>query len=272
MSYYTILGASGFVGSQLVKILNSSGVDCYVPARGDNELFKRDLGRVFYCIGLTADFRQRPLETVDAHVCILNRLLREASFDRLIYFSSTRVYAGLSGKVNEDTQLVVNPNTPADLYNISKLMGESVCLQSGRDTVIARLSNVVGSDFTSDNFIFALIREACDGKLIRLRSAVESVKDFILLKDAVQALVALGECHHPKPIYNIASGRNLSNAQICEVIAGIEHCKWEVVTGAPLLSFPDIDISRARQDLGLMPSDVLGSLEDLVCQYRERKV
>jgi nucleoside-diphosphate-sugar epimerase len=173
--------------------------------------------------------------------------------------------------VNEGVRLVVNPNDPLDLYNISKLMAESACLQSGRNTVVARLSNVVGPDFSSDNFIFSLIREAYDSKLIRLQSAAESKKDFILLKDAVQAIVVLGEHYNPKPIYNIASGRNLSSAQICEVIAGVEHCRWEVATGAPLLSFPDIDISRARQDLGLMPGNVLDSLEDLVCQYREKK-
>lgn len=267
---YTVLGANGFIGKHVAEALRRRGYTPFCPGR-EEDPSRRDLGIVFYCIGLTADFRQRPLETVDAHVCILSRLLREASLDRLIYLSSTRVYAGLNGPMNEDAQLSVNPNDPSDLYNISKLMGESACLHSGRNTAIARLSNVVGSDFSSDNFIFALIREACDGKFIRLQSAAESTKDFILLKDAVQAIVALGEHPHPKPIYNIASGRNLSSAQICEVIAGVEHCRWEAEAGAPLLSFPDIDISRARKDLGLKPGNVLDSLKGLVCQYRKKK-
>lgn len=266
----TVLGANGFIGQHVAEVLRRRGHAPFCPGREEGQL-RGNLGVIFYCIGLTADFRQRPLETVDAHVCILNRLLREASFDRLVYLSSTRVYAGLKGPVNEDARLTVNPNDLSDLYNISKLMGESACLQSGRNTAIARLSNVVGPDFSSDNFIFSLIREARENKLIRLQSAAESVKDFILLEDAVRAIIALGEHTDPRPIYNIASGRALSNEQLCEAIAGIENCKWEVAPKAALLSFPDIDISRARMDLGLMPGDVLDSLEDLICLYKKKK-
>ncbi len=268
--HYTVLGSNGFIGRHVAEALRRRGHIPFCPAKGEN-ISNRDLGLAFYCIGLTADFRQKPLEAVEAHVCVLNRVLREASFDRLIYLSSTRVYAGLRGPVNEDVVLTVNPNDPSDLYNISKLMGESACLNSGRSTAIARLSNVVGLDFLSDNFISVLIREAYDNKLIQLHSAAESAKDFILLEDAVQAIVVLGERAGSKPIYNIASGRKLTGEEICKAIAGVANCSWEVVPGAPLLSFPDIDISRARTDLGLEPGDVLGALGELVRLYREEK-
>lgn len=268
---YTVLGAQGFIGKQVAAVLHQRGHTPFCPHRNE-DLTSRSLGTVFYCIGLTADFRERPLDTVDAHVCILNRLLRDASFDRLIYLSSTRVYSGLHGIVSEDSSLVVNPNDFSDLYNLSKLMGESACLHSGQDVVVARLSNVVGLDFSSDNFLFDLIRDGCDDKLIHLRSAAESAKDYILVGDAVHAIVAIAEQPHPKLVYNVASGRNLSNAQVCEAIAGVEGCRWEVAASAPLLDFPIIDVSRAQQDLGLLPADVLDVLGDLVCQYRARKV
>lgn len=267
---YTVLGSNGFIGKHVAEALRRRGYAPFCPAR-EEDTSSRELGIVFYCIGLTADFRQRPLETVDAHVCVLNSLLRNAKFDKLMYLSSTRVYAGLKGPVNEEAILAVNPNDPSNLYNISKLMGESACLHSGRNTAVARLSNVIGPDFSSDNFISAIIREACDTKFIRLQSAAESAKDFILLKDAIQAIVALGAYPDPRPVYNIASGRSLSNRQICEAISGIEGCRWEAATGASLLSFPEIDISRARKDLGLVPGNVLESLKGLVCQYRENK-
>ena len=267
----TVLGARGFIGRQVAAVLHTQGFSPYCPDKVE-DIGGRSLGIVFYCIGLTADFRERPLDAVEAHVCLLNRLLREANFDRLIYLSSTRVYAGLCGLVSEDADLIVNPNDISDLYNLSKLMGESACLHSGRDAVAARLSNVVGTDFDSGNFLFDLIREACDCGVIRLRSAAESVKDYILVSDAVNALVALSMHPHPKPIYNVASGRNLSNTDICEAIAEAADCRWEVLDGAPLLEFPRIDISRSRQELGLIPVDVLGQLENLVYQYRTRKV
>ena len=36
--------------------------DVYAPAKGDPELLERDLGTVFYCAGLTADYDRRPFD------------------------------------------------------------------------------------------------------------------------------------------------------------------------------------------------------------------
>lgn len=268
---FTVLGASGFIGRNLVEYLRNEGNDVWTPSRTNSNILGQPLGTVFYCIGLTADFRQRPLDTVEAHVCVLNRLLRKASFERMIYLSSTRVYAGMRGSVNEDVSLNVNPNEFSDLYNLSKLMGESACLHSGHDVVVARLSNVVGFDLSSDNFIFDLIREACDSGAIALRTAAESVKDYVLVSDVVSSLIALAEHPNPKRIYNVASGRNLSNADVCEIIAKAEGCHWDVSANAPLLKFPHIDISLAQRELGLDPADVLSALKDLIIEYRLKK-
>ena len=141
---YTILGGRGFIGTRLATHLRSLGHEVWVPERDDPAMFSAPLGRVFYCIGLTADFRQRLLDTVDAHVCLLNRVLRSGNFDSLLYLSSTRVYAG-AGSTHEGANLVVSPLLPGDLYNLSKLMGESVCLASGGPAKVVRLSNVYGA-------------------------------------------------------------------------------------------------------------------------------
>lgn len=268
---FTVLGAQGFIGKHLAEELSRRGHAPFCPKR-DEDLSGRKLGVVFYCIGLTADFRERPIDTVDAHVCVLTRLLRETEFDRLIYLSSTRVYRGLKGMATEDSELLINPNEFSDLYNLSKLMGEAACLAIGRNALVARLSNVFGPDFSSGNFLFDLIREACGEGVIRLRTAPESAKDYILVGDVVNALIALGEHPAPRFIYNVASGINLSNARICDGITReIGGSRWEVSPGAPLVTFPQIDISRSRQDLNLAPSDILIGLGDLIRLYRERK-
>jgi nucleoside-diphosphate-sugar epimerase len=268
---FTVLGAGGFIGRNLVGYLRNDGHEVWTPSRDNLEVLSEPLGTVFYCIGLTADFRKRPLDTVEAHVCVLNRLLQKANFDRMIYLSSTRVYLGLNGLVSEDVSLKANPHEFSDLYNLSKLMGESICLHSGQDVVVARLSNVVGLNFESENFIFDLIREACDKGVIQLRSAAESVKDYVLVTDVIRSLHALANHKNPKRIYNVASGRNLSNGQICDLIAKAEDCRWEVLAETPIQAFPHIDISLARQELGLDPIDVLDVLSELIREYRLKK-
>ena len=78
--HYTVLGSSGFIGKHVAEALRCRGYAPFCPGR-EEDTSRRDLGTVFYCIGLTADFRQRPLETVDAHVCMLNSLLCRATFE-----------------------------------------------------------------------------------------------------------------------------------------------------------------------------------------------
>src|SRR5437868_14664917 len=87
----TVLGASGFIGSHIVRELEQRGEKYYAPAKVET-IWDKDLGNIIYCIGLTADFRTRPFDTVEAHVCKLNELLKRGRFDSLLYLSSTRVY------------------------------------------------------------------------------------------------------------------------------------------------------------------------------------
>src|ERR1700686_1955024 len=91
MSLITVLGGSGFIGSHLVQKIRQLGMDCYRPER-DDELAGKKLGDVIYCIGLTADFRRKAFQTVDAHVCKLRDVLERCDFDSLSYLSSTRLY------------------------------------------------------------------------------------------------------------------------------------------------------------------------------------
>src|SRR5688572_20741048 len=119
----TVLGASGFIGGHLVTKLRESGCDVFTPER-EADLSGKRLGHVVYCIGLTADFRSRPLDTVTAHVCRLVEVMRDCDFESLLYLSSTRLYKGDSKIAQEDDPFQVAPLDPDDLYNVSKLMGE----------------------------------------------------------------------------------------------------------------------------------------------------
>ncbi|MES2850099.1 MAG: hypothetical protein V4685_13660, partial [Bacteroidota bacterium] len=87
----TVLGASGFIGSSIMKKLKEQNTQYFAPERNE-VITNRDLGDVIYCIGLTADFRTKPFETVDAHVCKLKQVLNECTFNSLTYLSSSRVY------------------------------------------------------------------------------------------------------------------------------------------------------------------------------------
>jgi len=261
---FTVLGASGFIGSALVSYLEQEGHEVLTPERGASPDLWGDLGHLVYCIGLTADFRTRPFDTLRAHVCVLAEWLEKGAFRSFLYLSSTRVYQGLE-RGWEGARLRVDPENPSDLYNISKLAGEGLCLDCGRPgTRVARLANVVGEDWDSSNFLTDLLKEARKGK-ITLLSHPDSAKDYILLDDVVPLLARIAQ-EGKRRIYNVASGRNLSHRTLIRALQALTGCEVSLDTRAPLQSFPPIDVHRIRDEFGFRPDDVLGRLPVLLAR------
>lgn len=240
--------------------LQSEGHKVYTPSRGDDDIYRRNLGHVIYAIGLTADFRQRPYDTVKAHVSMISELLQQGDFKSLLYLSSTRVYARAKD-ANEEDALTVLPQDASDLYNLSKLMGESLCLQDNRNGVrVARLSNVVGGDDAeSENFVPSLMREALRGRIV-LQTNPNSAKDYIHVDDVVELLprIAIGGCER---LYNVASGVQTTHAQWVTQIMSKYACAVEVAPAAATVSFVPIDISRIKIEFNFQPRPVLSILD-----------
>lgn len=266
---FTILGASGYIGSHLAAHLRKMGSKMFAPDRDDPSIFKKQLGHVINCVGLTSDFREKPYDTVRAHVCYLLNFLENATFQSLLYLSSTRIYAGKK-TAREDTDLVSNPENPDQIYNLSKIMGESICFSTSRPTVrVARLSNVYGYDFTSNNFLCSILKDAVEKKEITLKSALKSEKDYINITDVVNILpkIAVSGSHR---LYNIASGVNVSNKTLIELATKATGCKVSVVKGATSIKFPTIDIEKAKTEFAFSPTLLQHDFDNLINQLKDK--
>ena len=249
---FTVLGGRGFIGSHLVRHLRNQGHEVWVPQRDDPAVFERELGHAVYAIGLTADFRRRPLATVEAHVSVLRRVLEAGHFESLTYLSSTRVYAG-AASTSEAAALRVDPNAPDDLYNLSKLLGEALCLHCGHAGMkVARLANIVGARPAGEegsgaaNFIDALIDEGRRTCHVRLQTSLASTKDYLGIDAAVDLLVRIALSAHTG-IFNVASGCSVSNAEIKRLIERETGWSVAVEPDAPTWGFAPIDMSRVTR-------------------------
>ena len=129
-------------------------------------------------------------------------------------------------------------------------MGESFCLCSGIPARIVRLSNVYGDaeypNCTSPVFISSLLRECAEQKKLLLRTSPSSSKDYIHVKEAANLILAIAAQGKSK-IYNVASGCNVSNAEIAMVL---QKCgiPVEFVSEASSINFAPICIERIREE------------------------
>ncbi len=265
----TVLGASGFIGSHLSKKLMETGSDVFTPDR-EAELSGKNLGHVIYCIGLTSDFRSRPLDTVTAHVSRLVELMRDSDFDSLVYLSSTRLHNNKSSVAREEDPIEVASLDPDHLYNISKLMGESLTLSAGKKACIARISHVYGGDFASQNFLSAVIKQAISEKKVTLFTSPESEKDYVSIDDVVDGLINI-LTGFPRQIYNLASGTNLSNKVVLDRISLHTGCEVVYTPGAAEVRQAPISIDSMRADFDFNPSNLLDDLEKLIELYGENR-
>ena len=221
----TVVGAQGFVGSRLAARLAATGWEVYAPAKGDSELLKRDLGTVFYCAGLTADYDKRPFDTVEAHATLISEILRADRLTRLVYTSSTRLYDGLpKAEVSETEPLVFDVTDPRRVYDLSKALGENLTVTRSLERgSVARLSNVYDWEDGAPGFLSEWLIQAREGREITLQSSPHVARDYIHLDDVVDALIAIAE--RRGPIFNVASGELVTNGEIAEVF---EQAGWRV--------------------------------------------
>ncbi len=271
---FTVFGASGFVGGQLVNSLNANDENTvYAPLRHDittdlNKILSHDLGHVFYCIGLTANFRDHPFEAVEAHVCLLKRILEQGHFTSLTYLSSTRVYEG-NDTTHESTMLQVSPNNLGHIYNLSKLMGESLCLNSERKTKITRLSNIFGPTMQPKNFIRQVFQDAVTNRKVHFLTAPQSTKDYVSINDVIHWLpqIALQGKH---TVYNVASGKNTSNADIA-ILLKQNGITVSYATDAPEWSFPAVNTSGLNQEFGYASNSLSSEFDALYRHFNQSK-
>jgi nucleoside-diphosphate-sugar epimerase len=249
----TVLGAGGWIGAALVAQLQRQGRPVLAVNRAGLPAWlagSEPQGPVINAIGLTADFRQRPYATAEAHVGLLSQVLQRPGLVQLIYLSSTRVYAR-SGDTHETAALPCLSSDPSDLYNLSKLLGEALVLQDPRPGLkVVRLSNVVGPGQPASTFVGALLAEAqAKNGAVTIQQPAATTKDYVALADVVRLLPLIAEQGQQR-LYNLGSGRNSSHA---EEAAWLERQGLAVrfAGGAESVagpSFPPLAIERLKAE------------------------
>jgi nucleoside-diphosphate-sugar epimerase len=179
---------------------------------------------------------------------------------RLIHVSSGAVY-GPSG-AKRAVEETVEPR-PASVYGITKLAGERLvqrlCGESNRSHAIARLTNVYGPMEVAGESRAVISDIATWSESARAGEPLyvpnpDRRRDYVYVADAASAVVDLALAPSVKfPIFNVASGVDISDREVASTIAGL--CDTTIVIGAggDLGYRPRLAIDRI-QSLGWRPT------------------
>lgn len=263
MPRVTVFGGYGVVGSAVVKELTMRQIDVVRQPRDSIVPPSGGFGTLIWCIGLTADFRSRPIATATAHVGLLAEALGQDAHERVVYLSSARVYGGASS-TSEDAALMVRPLERSDLYNATKLAGEALVLTSqSNDGIVVRLSNVVGpSEVNQSTFVGMIARQALEGA-IRLETTPSSEKDYVWIGDAARWLADIS-IEGSGRLYNLGRGIQTQNWDWAEAFARATGCRISARPSAPTHSFPPLDISRIQREFPLVTQNPLDKVAEIL--------
>jgi nucleoside-diphosphate-sugar epimerase len=104
------------------------------------------------------------------------------------------------------------------------------------------------------------VHDAVERGRVELQTSLDSERDFVHVDDVARVLPEIALRGRAR-IYNVASGRSTTNAAVTAALETATGCTTKVAAGAPRSTYPPIDVSRIRDELGFEPSaDVLSRI------------
>lgn len=212
-----VIGASGFVGGYLARLLaerghHVRGTYCGRPGPGLCPLDLRDRSQVFDLVERwrpdvifnpaarpNVDWCEEfPDESWEVNVTGLGHAVNAAERwgSRLVHFSSEYVFDGLAGPYAETDE----PN-PLSAYGRQKLAGEKVVLGRSRDGLVVRTTVVYGWERRGKNFVQRLIDEVAADRPVKV--PVDQVGSPVYVANLAEAVAELAE-KDCRGVYHVA--------------------------------------------------------------------
>lgn len=224
-----ITGASGFIGSHLLRALNNLP-GCTVtafhrqnktqpPGLEQLQSFVMDKDLIYHLAGVNRGTEE---ELIAGNILTTHRLVQAAQSltnpPRLIFASSSQVYKPSPRAPLRETHAA----EPASLYGVCKKAAEDLIRLSGLDYTLLRLANVYGPGCRP--YYNSVIATFCDRAARKLPLFVNGDgrqgRDFIYIDDVVRAFLP-GTNRQGKPlrnIFNISSGKVATLRQVMQNI------------------------------------------------------
>ena len=101
-----------------------------------------------------------------------------------------------------------------------------------------------------------------------MQTKLDSKKDYVFIDDVLDILPKIS-LQGKNIIYNVGSGKNISNEEIGKKLQEITGCEIEVEKNAIKYTFPTISINRIKEEFSFEPTSILENFEKIVSEYKK---
>lgn len=247
-----VTGASGFIGTHLVRALAAAGraadviavsldgpcvADLRVPEEADALVRTHKPAVLFHLAGLiySRDLRALYEANVATTAHLLEAVLRDAPGCRVVVPGSAAEYGRVPpSELPIDERRIPNPVVPYGLSKTWQTASAAYFAARGARVAVVRLFNVIGPGAPTGLSIGAFaeqLRAIMQGH-VPARLLVGDLtprRDFIDVADACAALIAVAALDNATGIYNACSGASVSMAKVLEELIRQSGVKVDVV-------------------------------------------
>ena len=279
-----VLGASGFIGSSIVKhfLSYSSGTvkgfssqECDTLSLNsieDSLSFVKENDVIIMASAITR-LKENSFESMINNIRMaenFSRFIEKNKIAHIVFLSTVDVY----GLVKQDTmlneKLLPGPN---DYYAMSKLSSEYIlkkmCHKRHIPLLVLRLSGTYGPGDNGKSTINKLIESAVINKKVVIYGDGEDKRDFVYIDDVCNIL-EMAVDHKTDGTFNVATGKSCSIKEIVEVIKQ-STCGEFIVEFKENANQHDERVKDMVYDVSLLRStftDIkLKDISEGICQY-----
>jgi len=246
-----VSGHNGMVGSALSRRLKSAGAEIVAVDRKALDLRRQsDLeqwlskNRVDAAFVLAATVggieanRTRPAEFLYDNLMIAANVIHAAAqtnVSKLMFLGSGCFYPKEASSPIGEASLLTGPiEETNEWYAVAKIAGVKLCQayrrQHGKDFIAVVPTNLYGpgDNFSSEgsHVVPALIRKIHEAKAtnhgpVEIWGSGNTIREFLYVDDAVDALVFLMERYSSEDLINVAGGEELNIRELAELIADV---------------------------------------------------
>ena len=228
------------------------------------DLLLADTDYVFHLAAQVGNVKSLEQTESDAKTNVLGAVklyqaCRHRNIRKLVYASSSAIFGEAEAiPIAED-----HPQRPASFYALSKQTAEQYALLAhtlwGVPAVCTRFFNVYGMPMEKSEYsgvINIFMDGLAQGRPLTIYGDGNQIRDFVYVKDIVQALLLAAEKGVPGSTYNVGSGSASSIRELAEILLDVTNTRAEIRyapfrAGEVLRSAADIRV--AQEKLGYQP-------------------